>query len=75
MDFIPKGNPELVPSENTPKIIGHDVTKVESNAISDGHRGDCLWHDTLAGCRAWKAASNYRQEILRAAGAKRPASC
>jgi hypothetical protein len=75
MDFIPKGNPKLVLSENTSKIVRDNLTKVKSNAVSDGDRGDRLWHDALAGCRAWKSASNYLQEILSAAHARRPASC
>src|SRR4029450_13636273 len=40
MDSIPKGNPELVLGENTSKIVRDNVTKVESNAVSNGDCGD-----------------------------------
>ena len=35
MDFIPKGNPELVLSENPTKIVRNDMTEVEGDAVSD----------------------------------------
>ena len=47
MDFIPKGNPELVLSENPTKIVRHDLTKVEGDAVSDGDRRYRSCHDAF----------------------------